>query len=131
VNVNVATPGTSKTVALTGTVTTAAATVSPSSLAFGSQLLSTVSATQTVTVSNTGTGPLTITGISIGGVNYAQFVQSNNCPSTLNPGASCTVGVRFAPNWVPANPNMSATVNVNVATPGTAKTVALTGTVIQ
>ncbi|MBV9296549.1 MAG: choice-of-anchor D domain-containing protein, partial [Acidobacteriaceae bacterium] len=73
--------------------------VSPSSLTFSSQGTGTRSASQPVTISNTGTGPLTISNIDISGGNPADFAQTNTCgtlPATVAVGATCTVNVTFA-----------------------------------
>ena len=51
--------------------------LSPTSLAFGSQLVGTTSAARTVTVSNTGNGTLSLTGIALGGANPSQYARSN------------------------------------------------------
>jgi len=64
----------------------------PSSLTFSTQLIGTKSAAQAVVVMNTGTMPL-FPGVSVTG----DFLQSNNCPSRVAPGASCTVNVSFKP----------------------------------
>ena len=47
----------------TGATPVPAVTLSPTSLAFGSQLVGTTSASQSSTLKNTGTGPMTITSI--------------------------------------------------------------------
>ena len=72
-------------------------TFSPSSLAFPVQAPNTVRPPQLVTMSNTGTGPLTITGITMGGLNGGEFSQTNTCGTSLAPGKSCTISVVFAP----------------------------------
>jgi hypothetical protein len=89
---------------LSGTGASAAAapvaSVSPGSLNFGIQLLSTTSAAQTVTVSNSGTASVTLTTIAIAGANSSDFSQNNNCPispNTFAPGASCQVSATFSP----------------------------------
>jgi hypothetical protein len=116
-------------ISLTGTGTVALAPVlqvSPLSLAFGSITNRTTSAAKTVTVSNTGTGPMQLNGgIFLGGNNSNQFTQTNNCPATLAAGTSCTVTVRFTPNQKGAK---TATLNVNVNAPAVSLQVALTGT---
>ncbi len=66
---------------------------SPTNLTFPNQLVFTTSAAQTVTLTNSGTGVLTIDGIRATG----PFKQDNNCPSTLYPGARCRIKVRFHP----------------------------------
>ena len=84
--------GGSQTLTLTGTGTAPAATVSPSSLNFGSQVLGTTSAARTVTVTDSGNGPMNVANVSVSG----PFSQTNNCAS-LAAGASCAVSVTFTP----------------------------------
>lgn len=70
-------------------------TLSPTSLNFGPVAVGTSSAAQTVTVSNTGTGNLTISNISS---DNAQFTfTSAALPISLAPGGSTTVNVVFSP----------------------------------
>ncbi|MFZ0318295.1 MAG: FG-GAP-like repeat-containing protein [Candidatus Sulfotelmatobacter sp.] len=71
--------------------------LSPLKLAFGNEKVGTKSAPQTVTVSNQGSTALSLTQVYVGGTNYQDFLQSNNCPTSLNAGASCTVTVAFDP----------------------------------
>jgi hypothetical protein len=83
-------------------ITPLAATVSlaaPGSLAFsGTQPLQTVSVPQLQTITNTGTAPLQITGITFTGADPQDFlVASNGCLGAISPTASCTIGVDFAP----------------------------------
>ena len=124
-NVNVAAPAVSASVSLTGTGASPVLSLSPTALDFGSLARGTVSAAQTVTVTNTGTGNLVINGITLRGANPGQFRQTNNCGGTVAAGASCTVSVLYAPTQRGAR---SATLNVNVAAPATSASVALTGT---
>ncbi|GEM_PF-997038 len=70
-----------------------AAMLSPSGLTFGPQIGGSTSATQQLTLSSTGTAPLSITGFSVG----AGFQQTNNCPASLGVGGSCIISVAFAP----------------------------------
>jgi hypothetical protein len=103
--------------------------VSPTSLAFGSQLVGTTSAPRTVTVTNTGTGTLNLTGIALGGTNPSQYaIAGGTCPtgaSTLAAGGSCTISVTFRPTGGGAKP---ATLNVNAAFPAASVAVTLSGT---
>jgi hypothetical protein len=69
--------------------------LSPASVAFGSQKVGTQSAPQNITLSNVGTGPLGITSIAL---SPTFFTQQSNCGSSLAAGASCTIAIRFAPN---------------------------------
>jgi uncharacterized repeat protein (TIGR01451 family) len=50
--------------------------------------------TQPVTVTNVGTNPVTFVSISGGG----DFSQTNNCPTSLQSNASCTITVSFTPS---------------------------------
>jgi hypothetical protein len=118
-------PTSPQTVTLTGTGVAPVLSLSSNTLAFGNQPVRVTSAAQSVTVSNTGNGPLTINNIGLNGGNSNQFSQSNNCPGTLAVGASCTVNVTFRPT---SRGNKSTNLNVNVAAPATSQSVALTGT---
>jgi YD repeat-containing protein len=68
-------------------------TVSPTSLSFGNQVVNTTSAAKTVTLKNGQTVVLTISAIAITG----DYAQTNNCGTSLNAGASCTISVTFTP----------------------------------
>jgi len=69
------------------------ATLSPTSLVFGDQVIGTSSPAQSITLSNYGTTMLSITDITAS----ANFGQTNTCNSTLASVASCTVSVTFTP----------------------------------
>jgi len=57
----------------------------------------TTSPSQTVTISNFDYWyPVTVNQIAIPSADPS-FSQTNNCPSTLAPGSSCTVNVQYAP----------------------------------
>ncbi|MEJ2008722.1 MAG: SBBP repeat-containing protein, partial [Acidobacteriota bacterium] len=87
-------PGSPQTITLTGTgATPPAASLSPSSLTFGSQTVGTTSLPQTATLTNTGGSPMAITGIEASG-NYA---ESDDCGTTLAPSGSCAIAVTFTP----------------------------------
>jgi hypothetical protein len=89
-------PGSPHSVSLSGTGTAVpvpAATVSPTSLTFAAQTIGTTSASQPVTLQNTGTANLNISSIGTTG----DFGQTNACPAFLAPAASCTINVTFTP----------------------------------
>jgi hypothetical protein len=66
----------------------------PTNLAFGSQAVSTASDPQTITVTNSGNAPLTVSSVATAG----DFTESDNCTSaTIAVGLTCTVQVRFLP----------------------------------
>ncbi len=72
-------------------------TLVPVALEFGTRLHNTSSASQALTLTNTGTITLPINGISLTGTSRSQFSQSNDCGSSVGIGASCTVNVTFRP----------------------------------
>ena len=96
-------------------------TLSPTSLSFGTQAVNTISAAQTVTLTNAGTVALTITKIATAG----QYAQTNTCVSPIAGGASCTISVTFKPTTTGTH-NNTLTITDNVT--GSPKKVSLTGT---
>ena len=114
-------------VSVAGTGTLPGASVSPGSIGFGNQPVSTSSNIRTITVTNTGTENLVISQPTLAGTNPAQFTISDTCvgASPLQPGAQCMISVQFFPTSVgPA----SAVVHVNDNAPGSPQTVNLSGT---
>jgi uncharacterized repeat protein (TIGR01451 family) len=74
--------------------------LSPSSLDFGSQAIGSTSAAKTVTLSNTGSAPIAVSSVAIGGTNAGDFaISSDPCTGTaIAPGGSCAVQATFAPS---------------------------------
>ncbi|HEX5483734.1 MAG TPA: choice-of-anchor D domain-containing protein, partial [Terriglobia bacterium] len=89
----------------TGTTPTPVATFSPSVLTFGSQLVGTTSAPQTVTLTNAGSADLTITKVTISGA----YAETDNCPGTLAPSKSCAIQVTFSPTATTSSSSSSST----------------------
>jgi hypothetical protein len=87
--------GSPQTASLTGTGTAVgpSAALSPTSLTFASQTVGTTSAAQAITLSNGGTAALSITSIAATG----DYVQTNNCGTSVAAGASCSISVTFTP----------------------------------
>jgi uncharacterized repeat protein (TIGR03803 family) len=112
------------TVVYTITSSTVTVTLSPTSLTFATQVTGTISAAKSVTVKNTGTGALTITGIAITGTNLSDFSQTTTCGNSLAAGASCTISVKFAPT---ASGTRTAAVSVTDNASGSPQKVTLTG----
>ena len=108
-----------------GSTPTPIASLSATSLAFGGQTLNTTSPSQSVTLTNTGNATLVISGIALVGANPADFQQSNNCGTSLAAGASCSIGVTFAPV---VNGPLSASLSVTDNAAGSPQSVALSGT---
>ncbi|HLH04740.1 MAG TPA: choice-of-anchor D domain-containing protein [Bryobacteraceae bacterium] len=69
-------------------------TLSTNSLNFGAQAIGSKTAPQVVTVSNTGTAPLHVSGVTLQGANPTDFGVTHNCGSVPANG-SCTVSVTF------------------------------------
>jgi len=88
-------PASPQTISLSGTGTYVE--IAPTSLGFGNVTVGTSSSPQPVTLSNTATTSLGVKSISIGGINSADYSQTNNCGTSLGPSASCTINVTFKP----------------------------------
>jgi hypothetical protein len=73
--------------------------ISPASLAFGNVPVGQTSAAQTLTLSNTGTGNLTLGALALSGANAAEFaLGADTCSSqNLPPAATCIVDVSLTP----------------------------------
>ena len=110
-------------IALSGTGTTL--TVSPSQLNFGSQKVFTKSPPQNVTLTNTGSVAVSITGVSFTGSAALDYSQTNTCGAQINPGAACTVSYVFDPN---RKGTRSAAAQINGPDGAIWQEVALTGT---
>jgi hypothetical protein len=75
----------------------ARATLSASSIAFGSQPVGVISAPHLVTITNTGDLPFKFTGIAATGADPGDFSGVSSCPLTMPAGYSCTFGATFTP----------------------------------
>ena len=116
--------GSPHTVALRGVGTGPVVSLSGTSVAFGTVTLGTTSAPQSVVLTNTGTGPLTITIITPPG--GGEFAETNNCPTTVGRSGSCTITVTFTPSAVGARPTQTVVIADN-ALNGTSQTITLNG----
>src|ERR1019366_7730185 len=115
--------GSPQTVTLTGTGSAAPApiaAVTPTSLVFPVQPVTTSSAAQAVILRNSGNAPLTVGTLQITG----DFAQVNNCPTSLAAYSSCTIDVTFAPT-ASGSRNGSLTISDNAQ--GSPQTVNLSG----
>jgi len=105
-------------------------TFSSPTLTFGSQAVGTTSSAQSVTLTNSGLGPLTITGIAISG-DFAFATMGTSCPytgGTVASSATCTIDVTFTPTATgPLTGSVTITDNNN-GVPGSTQTIGLTGT---
>jgi Divergent InlB B-repeat domain/Abnormal spindle-like microcephaly-assoc'd, ASPM-SPD-2-Hydin len=101
-------PGSPQQVPLSATVINPIPFFRPGSLNFGTVKVG-HSSTQNVTLMNVGTTPLNISSVSATGPNANNFVPVNGCPSSLGPGNSCIIAVKFSPS---ATGNRSANLTV-------------------
>jgi FtsP/CotA-like multicopper oxidase with cupredoxin domain len=120
-------PGTpTANVNLTGTGIQAAVSLTPTSHNFGAVTARSTSAPFAFTLTNSGTAPLTINRVSLGGADPNRFNQTNNCGNSLAIGASCTINVTFTPQR--ARTAYSATLQITDNAPNSPQTATLTGT---
>ena len=90
----------SPTVALSGNGTASVASPNSMSLTFPNQIVGTVSSPQSISIANTGTASLNISGVSLGGPDTGAFTQSNTCGLPVAPGGSCSLTITFDPTSV-------------------------------
>ena len=108
------------------TPTAPAAKLAPTSLTFTGVAAGTTSSPQVLTLSNPGTGALSITSIAVAGSNLGDFAQTNNCGASLAAGGSCTISVTFTPSSSGATE--SATISVQDNAFGSPQAATLSGT---
>jgi hypothetical protein len=90
----------SRTVTLSGIGTEASVALSVPGVSFDGQITGTVSPPLAETVTNTGSGDLTISAVTIGGTNAADFSKSSDtCTgATVAATDSCTISIMFSPS---------------------------------
>ena len=122
---------TSQTVSLTGPATKTVPLVClPSKLNFGSVALG-ASASQSVSITNCGTAPLSIGTNSWGGANAARFaiLPGDGCSNhSLVPGDSCSFTVAYTPTAVGS---ASATLMINDNAANSPQSISLAGTCVN
>jgi hypothetical protein len=126
--------GSPQTLGITGTAVAAApvASVAPTTVAAGGQLVTTTSTAQVVTVTNTGNASLSITAApSISGANAADFAVAagTTCTNgaTVAANASCVINITFTPP-AGASGSQAATLTITDNAAGSPQTVSLAGT---
>jgi hypothetical protein len=107
------------------TQTSPSANLSSSSLTFTGQLVGTASSGQTVTLTNSGNGALTISAIALSGTNSSDFSEANTCGTSVAGGANCTITVTFKPT---AAGSRTASVTITDNATGSPQSISLTGT---
>jgi hypothetical protein len=119
--------GSQQTASLSGTgIGVPAASVSPSTLTFSTTTLGQTTASKSTTLSNTGTGPLAISSIALGGMNSNDFAETTTCGSTLAAGSNCSISVTFAPTAIGSR-TATVVVTDNSGNAGATQTVTLNG----
>ena len=79
------------------------ASLDQTTLSLGSEPAGSVGAEQTVTVTNNGIVTLDIAGVQPGGADPGDYLIVDGCVAAVAPSASCTIGVRFAPQAIGAS----------------------------
>jgi hypothetical protein len=96
-------------------------TLSATSLTFSNQDVTTSSTPQEITLSDTGTGTVNLTGITQTG----DFSQTNTCGTTIAPGGTCVISVVFSPTQIGS---LAGAINIADDAPGSPQVIALAGT---
>ena len=118
-------PGSPQAVSLSGTGVAPAVSLSTGSLSFGSQAIAITSATQNVTLANTGSAALSITNLVIVGADAGDFAEAaNTCGGSVAPGSACTIALTFTPS---ASGERTATLNIKDNVPGGTQALSLSG----
>ena len=113
-------------IALSGSgVNPTSVTLVPGSLVFGSQNVGTTSASQSATLTNTGSSTLGITSIGLTGANASSFFFANSCGSSLAAATSCTIHGHFTPTATGA---LTAAITVTGSFTGSPQSISLSGT---
>jgi Ca2+-binding RTX toxin-like protein len=90
--------GADSVVPLAGTATAPIASITaPPALTTFTAAVGGTSGSVNVTVTNTGTAPLQVTGATLGGTNPTNFALTNNCTVAIAPAGSCTIAMVFRP----------------------------------
>ena len=119
--------GADSVVALAGTATAPIASITaPPALTTFTAAVGGTSGSVNVTVTNTGTANLQVTGATLGGTNPTNFAITNNCTVAIVPAGSCTIALVFRPLTTgPKSAQLSISHNA-----GANSVVALAGTTI-
>jgi len=95
----------------------------PGSISFGSQTVGATGSASNATISNAGGTAVAVSSVTSN--NAAEFAVVSNTCATVNPGASCTVGVTFKPSAAGAR---SATITVVSNGTGSPQSIGASGT---
>jgi hypothetical protein len=101
------------------------ASVTPTSLKFGSLATGATSAPLVATLSNKGNQSFVVNSVALTGTYAATFTMTHDCPGTLAAGASCSISVQFKPTVAASR---SAKVTITTSATTSPLSVALSGT---
>jgi hypothetical protein len=113
-------PDSPQNVLLSGVGVLPAVRFNPTKLKFSTQLVYTTSPAQKVTLTNTGKGILLISNIAV----KRPFFQTNDCGQQVDPGAHCTIIVKFRPT---TKGDEQGAITVTDNAPGSPQQVPLSG----
>ncbi|HEX4006928.1 MAG TPA: choice-of-anchor D domain-containing protein [Acidobacteriaceae bacterium] len=113
-------------IALSGTAVAAGLTVTTDTVSFGDVPLSTAAPLQTVTVTSSGSVPLTISSLTLNGPS-AFSVSGASFPLTLNPGDAATLSLGFDASTAGAK---SGSITLRTDASPSTTTIALSGTAV-
>ena len=99
--------------------------LSATSLSFGKEAVGTASASQSVSLTNTGDTALAISSIAVTGADAASFAFVNNCGMSLAANATCAIHGHFAPTFLGA---LTAAITITDNASGSPQSIALSGT---
>lgn len=118
--------GSPQSVSLSGTATAPVITLSPTSIAFGTQPIATTTSAETISVTNGGNSALNISSLAITGANAGDFAEiGDTCGTSVAAGGNCTVGITFTPSLAGAE---TASVSITDNASGSPQSVTLSGT---
>ena len=101
----------------TGLIVNSGLQPSASTVSFAISVLGSPPGVQSLTLTNNSQSPITISGISIYGINAADFTQTNNCPASLAAAATCTSQITFTPSATGVRKAVISIVNGSVNSP--------------
>jgi len=114
-----------QTIELGGTGVEPPILLSATSLSFGSVFVGSSSGSQSVTLTNPGTAPLSVTSIAVTGTDASSFVFANTCGTSVAAGTSCTIHGHFAPA---AGGALTASITITDNASTSPQAIALSGT---
>jgi len=118
--------GSPQTISLSGTgVNPTTVSLSSTSASFGYQQVGTTSASDYVTLTNTGGSTLAIASIALTGTGASSFVFANSCGTSLAAGANCVIHGHFAPAAAGA---LTAAITITDSATGSPQSISLSGT---